>query len=112
MATPDAKQKAELIATLETMGDDGDYNPMDDVEEDEEAKAQTENVMGERPRGNCSISGKVVSAETGEPVDYATVYLHYSGTHGSIFIEVAGDGSFIFENIPTGPFSLRSTHTA
>jgi hypothetical protein len=82
------------------------------LEEDEEAKAQTENVMGERPGGNCSISGKVVSAATGEPVDHARMYLHYSGTHGSIFIEVAGDGTFIFKDIPTGPFSLRTTHVA
>lgn len=82
------------------------------LEEDEQAEAQTERVMGERPSGNCSISGKVISAETGEPVDHATMYLHYSDTHGSIFIEVASDGSFIFEDIPTGPFSLRSTHTA
>jgi len=68
--------------------------------------------MGERPAGNCSISGKVGSAATGEPVDHARMYLHYSGTHGSIFIDVAGDGTFIFKDIPTGPFSLRTTHVA
>ena len=79
---------------------------------DPKVKAQTENVMGERPAGNCSISGKVVSAATGEPVDHARMYLHYSGTGGSIFIDVAGDGTFVFKNIPTGPFSLRTTHVA
>ena len=123
-------QRSRFI--LSSCGEDGIYGNDDDeifishrygassgqrhelypLEEDEEVEDQTENVMGERPGGNCSISGRVVSAETGEPVDHATMYLHYSGTHGSIFIEVAGDGSFIFENIPTGPFSLRSTHTA
>jgi hypothetical protein len=82
------------------------------LEEDDKAGAQTETVYGERPRGNCSISGKVVSAATGRPVDHATMYLHYSLTHGSIFIEVASDGSFRFEDIPRGPFSLRTSHTA
>lgn len=123
-------QRSQFI--LSSCGEDGIYGNDDDeifiafrggarsgqrhelypLEEDEQAEAQTERVMGERPSGNCSISGKVISAETGEPVDHATMYLHYSGTHGSIFIEVASDGSFIFEDIPTGPFSLRSTHTA
>ena len=123
-------QRSRFI--LSSCGEDGIYGNDDDeiyiahrygatsgrrhelypLEGDVEVEDQTERVMGERPGGNCSISGKVISAETGEPVDHATMYLHYSGTHGSIFIEVAGDGSFIFENIPTGPFSLRSTHTA
>ena len=123
-------QRSRFI--LSSCGEDGIYGNDDDeifivyrggarsgqrhdlypLEEDEQAEAQTERVMGERPSGNCSMSGKVISAETGEPVDHATMYLHYSGTHGSIFIEVASDGSFIFEDIPTGPFSLRSTHTA
>jgi len=88
------------------------YPLEEDEEEDVETKAQTENVMGERPAGNCSISGKVVSAATGEPVDHAKMYLHYSGTGGSIFIDVAGDGTFVFKDIPTGPFSLRTTHVA
>ena len=82
------------------------------LEEEKEGKAQSENVMGERPAGNCSISGKVVSAETGEPVDHAKVYLFYVGTHGAIFIDVAGDGTFVFKGIPTGPFLLRTTNTA
>lgn len=82
------------------------------LEEDEEVEAQTEMVSGERPRGNCSISGKVVSAVTGEPVAHARMYLHYSGTHGSIFINVASNGTFVFKDIPTGPFSLRTSHTA
>ncbi|MFB0525184.1 MAG: M56 family metallopeptidase, partial [Phycisphaerae bacterium] len=82
------------------------------LKEDEEVEAQTETVYGERPQGNCSISGKVVSEVTGEPVDHARMYLHYSVTHGSIFIDVASDGTFEFKDISTGPFSLRTTHTA
>ena len=123
-------QRSRFI--LSSCGEDGIYGNDDDgiliayqggmrsgqrhelypLEEDEEVEAQTEMVMGERPRGNCSISGKVVSEVTGEPVAHARMYLHYSGTHGSIFINVASDGTFIFKDIPTGPFSLRTTHTA
>ena len=65
-----------------------------------------------RPGGSCSLSGKVVSAETGEPVGHARVYMFYLGTHAPIFINVASDGSFVFKDIPTGPFSLRTTNTA
>ena len=62
-------------------------------------------------RGNCSISGKVVSEATGEPIAHARMYLHYALTHGSIFINVASDGTFIFKDIPKGPFSLQTSHT-
>ena len=78
----------------------------------EEAEAQIEKVLGERPTGNCSISGKVISEKTGEPVGHARMYLHYSGTHGSIFIDVASNGTFEFKSIPTGPFSLQTSHVA
>ena len=75
-------------------------------------KAQQERPFGDRPRGNCSISGKVISAETGEPVDHATVYLFYMGTHSGMFVNVASDGTFLMKDIPTGPFSLTTTNTA
>ena len=75
-------------------------------------EAFTEKVVGERPRGNCSISGKVVSAETGQPVEHARMYLHYAETHGSIFVNTARDGIFVFKEIPRGPFSLMSSMTA
>ena len=123
-------QRTKFI--LSSCGEDGIYGNDDDeifiayqggarsgqrhelypLEEDKEVEAQTEMVMAERPRGNCSISGKVVSAVTGEPVTHARMYLHYSGTHGSIFINVASNGTFVFKDIPTGPFSLRTSHTA
>jgi hypothetical protein len=79
-----------------------------------EAKAQTERLgpSDRRPKGNCSISGRVISAESGEPVGHAKVYLFYVGTHDAIFIDVASDGTFEFKDIPTGPFSLRTTHVA
>ncbi|MGA2062367.1 MAG: M56 family metallopeptidase [Thermoguttaceae bacterium] len=82
------------------------------LEEEKNAAAQTETVLGERPRGNCSISGKVVSAATGEPIEHARMYLHYGITHGSIFINTASDGTFTFKDIPKGPYSLQECGTA
>ncbi len=76
------------------------------------AEAQTERVMRERPRGKCSISGKVISAATGEPVEHARMYLHYNKTHGSIFIRTTSDGAFAFKDIPTGPMSLQLSLSA
>ncbi len=55
-----------------------------------------------RPVGNCSISGRVVSKATGDPVRHACVYLFYIETHAPLFINVAWDGSFIFKDIPAG----------
>jgi|GEM_PF-4191404 len=90
---------------------DGKFLLVKDAEPgNEEAKTQTETVHGQRPKGNCSIRGKVVSAQTGDPVRNAKVYLFHLGTHAAIFIDVASDGSFMFKSIPTGPFSLRTTH--
>ncbi len=84
------------------------------LEEDEEAEAQTETVgpSGRRPKGNCSIGGKVISAKTGEPIGHATAYLFCLATHDAIFIDVASDGSFEFKNIPAGTYSLRTINTA
>jgi hypothetical protein len=102
----------EIFISHQTGSTSGQRHELYPLKEDEEIRAQTENVMGERPRGNCSISGTVVSAVTGKPVDHATLYLFYLGTHDSIFIEVASDGTFEFKDIPTGPFALRTTNTA
>ncbi len=71
-----------------------------------------ETVLGERPQGKCSISGKVVSAATGKPVNRARMYLFYNITCGVIFSNTADDGTFTFKDIPKGPFSLQSSHTA
>jgi beta-lactamase regulating signal transducer with metallopeptidase domain len=70
-----------------------------------------ETVLGVRPQGNCSISGRVISEANGKPVAGAHMYLHYSATHGSIFVNTDGDGKFEIKNIPTGPFSLCSSFT-
>ena len=72
---------------------------------------QEEMVVGARPQGNCSISGQVVSEATGKPVEGVRMYLHYDVTHGSIFVNTNSDGKFELRNIPTGPFSLCSSHT-
>ena len=65
---------------------------------------------GRWPKGNCSISGKVISAKSGEPVGHAKVSLNYSRDFLYV-IEVAGDGTFVFKDIPTGPFYLRTMST-
>ena len=74
--------------------------------------AQRERAFGNRPRGNCSISGRVVSAETGKPVNHATVYLFHIDTNSGMFVKVASDGTFVMKDIPTGPFSLTTTNTS
>ncbi|MHC4552627.1 MAG: M56 family metallopeptidase [Planctomycetota bacterium] len=81
-------------------------------EDDPNSQIETTRPGSDRPTGNCSLSGKVVCAKTGEPVTHAKVYLFHLGTFAPIFINVAGDGSFEFKDIPTGPFSLRTIHTA
>ncbi len=66
---------------------------------------------GRRPNGNCSLGGHVISADSGEPVGHATVYLFSLDTHDAIFIRVASDGSFLFKDIAAGDYSLRTIHT-
>ena len=95
--TTDAKKKADPPSKDEKSKD----------AKEKPATPRRERVVGKRPRGNCSISGKVVSAETGEPIANGRMYLHYNVTHGSIFVNTASDGTFAFENIPEGPFSLQ-----
>jgi beta-lactamase regulating signal transducer with metallopeptidase domain len=72
----------------------------------------TEQVVGVRPRGNCSLSGKLVSESTGKPIAGAKMYLFYNVTYGSIFIDTDNDGAFVFKDIPRGPFSFRSSNRA
>ncbi|MHC4618450.1 MAG: M56 family metallopeptidase [Planctomycetota bacterium] len=82
--------------------------------DEEDVGSQTEMLgpSGRRPKGNCSISGKVVSEVTGRPVDHAKVYLFCVGTHDALFIDVAADGTFDFKDIPAGEHSLAVIHTA
>ncbi|MFB0554328.1 MAG: M56 family metallopeptidase [Phycisphaerae bacterium] len=75
--------------------------------------SQDEMILGtpeSRPKGNCSISGKVISEKTGKSVKHAKVILSMEG-HSSIMINTASDGTFIFKDIPTGPFCLSMTNT-
>ncbi len=125
-------QRSRFI--LSSCGEDGIYGNEDDqilianqgrmrsgqrheiyqLKEDEEVEAQTETVgpSGRRPKGNCSIGGKVISAKTGEPISHAKVYLFCLATHDAIFIDVSSDGSFEFKDIPAGTYSLRTINTA
>jgi beta-lactamase regulating signal transducer with metallopeptidase domain len=76
-----------------------------------ESKENKETVLGERPKGDCSLSGKVISDKTGEPIPNARMYLHYGVTHGSIFVHTAPDGTFTIKDIPVGPYSFQMSHT-
>ena len=75
-------------------------------------RGTTEEVIGVRPQGNCSLSGKLVSASTGKPIAGAKMYLFYNVTYGAIFINTDNDGAFVFKDIPRGPFSFRSSGNA
>ena len=77
----------------------------------QQSRPEKEFVVWERPRGNCSISGKVVSATTGKPVARARMYLYYVRSPSAILIDAARDGTFEFKDIPEGPFSLQSLNT-
>ncbi len=104
----DGKYSTSNISS--TTGQRHELYPLEE-EKEEEVKASRERVLGERPQGNCSISGIVVSAETGKPVGNARMFLPYNKTHGSIFLHTAADGSFHFKDIPEGPFSLQMSRT-
>lgn len=65
-----------------------------------------------RPNGNCSLSGRVISDTTGEPVGRARLHLFYLDTHDSIFIHTASDGSFLFKDIAAGGYHLQVSNTA
>jgi protocatechuate 3,4-dioxygenase beta subunit len=77
----------------------------------QESPPQKEQVIWERPRGNCSISGTVVSATTGKHVAGAEMLLGCERPNSAIGISAASDGTFNFKDIPTGPFWLKSLST-
>ena len=72
------------------------------------AKRQKETTKGQRPRGEGSLSGKVVAADTGKPIADAKVYLFYVDTYAPMFIQTANDGSFDFKDLPEGTFVLQT----
>jgi len=60
-----------------------------------------------RPTGHASVSGKVVDADTGEPIAGSSVILFRTDTMmDPILIEVAGDGSFEFKDVSGGSYTL------
>ncbi len=65
-----------------------------------------------RPQGDCTIAVKVVDEATGKPVPDAHVYLFYPPTSHSTGVTTDRDGSHIFKNVDTGPYSLRTGSTA
>jgi len=77
---------------------------------DERLKPQIkiQGKSGTFPEGSCSISGKVVSAETGEPLVKATITMVFIETKASRRIETASDGSFEFKDISRGQYGLRA----
>jgi hypothetical protein len=59
-------------------------------------------------RGDCSIRGTIVSAETGKPLAGVKMYLSYVPTYDGLIADSAADGSFEFKDLLGGPFTLQS----
>ncbi|MEO8887556.1 MAG: TonB-dependent receptor [Mucilaginibacter sp.] len=64
--------------------------------------------IGVFAQGNGKISGKIIDAQTKEPVDYATISIFKAGV-ASPFNGTITDskGAFTLKNIPDGEYSLR-----
>jgi hypothetical protein len=63
-----------------------------------------------RATGTYSISGVVVSAVTGQPLDRAQVTLHNPTGESLVAETTTGqDGRFVFEKLPAGKFSLSAS---
>lgn len=65
-----------------------------------------------RPQGDCMIAVKVVDEATGDPIPDVHTYLFYHPTSHSMSVTTDRDGSHVFENVDTGPYSLRTGNTA
>jgi len=61
-----------------------------------------------RSSNPCTLFGKVVSAETGLPVEQADVFVFYPKTYEGFFLTTAEDGSFEFDHIPAGKYLLMA----
>jgi len=94
-----------------TSGQRHELYPLDEDKDVQTKSARKEMVIGARPQGDCSIDGKLVSAASGKPIAGVSMYLHYNVTHGSIFVNTASDGTFVFKDIPQGPFSLVTSYS-
>lgn len=79
------------------------------LQENPVKESRQKTVMGEWPTGTCSISGKVVAANTDQPLADARVHLFYDDTFASILVDSATDGTFEFQNIPSGKYHLQTS---
>ncbi|MBN1507635.1 MAG: carboxypeptidase regulatory-like domain-containing protein [Sedimentisphaerales bacterium] len=93
---------AATILTGATDSNDASFRPQE----------ETLGPSERRPNGDSSLAGRVIDADSGEPIPHASVYLFSADTHDAIFIRVASDGSFLFKDIAGGQYVLRTTHTA
>jgi len=110
-ATPDRSALNPLNTAADSGGQQNGTAQAERTKTD--AKAPTETVVGgERPQGNCSLRGKLVSAATGKPIDHGRMYLWYVPNYCGILVNVASDGTFLFTNLAKGPYSLEASHVA
>lgn len=77
-----------------------------------DAQEEYPGSSGRRPKGDCLLAGKVADAQTSEPVRNARVVLQNNDSLDAIFINVAGDGSFVYKDIPGGRYNLRVINTS
>ena len=61
-----------------------------------------------RASNPCTLAGKVVSGETGLPVEQAEVFVFYPKTCEGFFLTTAEDGNFEFDHIPVGEYFLMA----
>lgn len=74
------------------------------------AVAQTE-LRGRAAAGPFRITGTVVNASSGKPLDRAVVSLESPGADGHLIVSVqtGEDGAFAFEHLAAGKYALRSS---
>jgi 5-hydroxyisourate hydrolase-like protein (transthyretin family) len=75
------------------------------------ALAAGTSLLAQSPSASYSVSGTVVSATTGTPLDRAEVTLSTTGPDESQVADIfaAQDGSFRFDHLPQGTYSLQGS---
>jgi Carboxypeptidase regulatory-like domain len=75
------------------------------------ALAFSPSSISAQPSGKYEISGVVINAATGQPLDRADVTLH-SPDSGSLVAETStnAEGRFVFERLTAAKYSLRASH--
>jgi beta-lactamase regulating signal transducer with metallopeptidase domain len=102
-----------LFFTLQSgphSGTRAEIYPLPDIDPDAQVEVQIPGV--ERPRGTSSISGRVVSAGSDEPIGSAIVYLYFRSAGRPLYVHVAADGSYRFNDIPAGMYSMKTVQAA